>query len=378
MNRLLSLDGGGIRGVFTIEVLKRVEAMLRERYQNDTLVLADYFNFIGGTSTGAIIAALLAWGKSVSEVSQLYEEFGKLAFQPRRVWRAFRSKYHGLPVSRKLLELFQESDGTPSILGSERLRTFLLILLRNASTGSTWPVTNNPHAKFNRRADGSHSNLDLPLWQLVRASTAAPTFFPSEIVTLVASDGVEQKFEFVDGGVSPHLNPSVIMYLQATLPKYEMNLAVGRDNLYILSVGTGSSIPVYAPGEMTRINRVGGAIRVLRALMSAVNEQQDVMCRVLGHCVYGPPINRELGDLIPEVGVASADARFLYCRYNYSFTDEDRHRARAEFGSRDPLAIDDLRSIPLLRELGALYASDHVKAEHLPNAPLLQQRLMKF
>jgi hypothetical protein len=49
-----------------------------------------------------------------------------------------------------------------------------------------------------------------------------------------------------------------------------------------------------------------------------------------------------------------------------------------DFGSHSPLALDDLRSIPLLRELGAKYADDHVKPEHLPVKPLLDRRLMKF
>src|SRR5213078_4565722 len=156
----------------------------------ENLVLADYFNFIGGTSTGAIIAALLAWGRPVDEIEDLYDHLGTFAFQPERWWHSLRTKYLGNPIREKLQELFLEEDGTPARLGSERLRTFLLAVLRNASTGSTWPLTNNPAALYNRR-DRPHSNLDLPLWQLIRASTAAPTFFPSEIVTLVASDGRE-------------------------------------------------------------------------------------------------------------------------------------------------------------------------------------------
>src|SRR5207237_5453070 len=71
MNRLLSLDGGGMRGFFTLEILGRVETLLRERYRKPDLVLADYFNFIGGTSTGAIIAGLLSWGRSIQEIKDL-------------------------------------------------------------------------------------------------------------------------------------------------------------------------------------------------------------------------------------------------------------------------------------------------------------------
>jgi uncharacterized protein len=284
MNRLLSLDGGGIRGVLTLEVLRRVEALLRERYQDAGLVLADYFNFIGGTSVGAIIASLLALGKSVSEIQDLHGELGTHAFQQTRGWSALQAKYRAIAISDTLMRLFREADGGLATLGSNRLRTFLMIVLRNATTGSTWPVTNNPEAIYNKRDDGRLSNLDLDLWQLVRASAAAPTFFPSEKVTLCDRSGREKTFEFVDGGVSPHANPSVMMYLQATLPQYRMNMSAGIRNLYLLSVGTGSLTEVYAPGQMTQINRVSGAIRVLRSLLSATNEEQDLICRALGRC----------------------------------------------------------------------------------------------
>ena len=376
MNRLLSLDGGGMRGVLSLEILQQVESLLRQRYNKPELVLADYFNFIGGTSTGAIIAGLLSWGNSVGEIRQYYERFSTSAFQSAKWWTRYRTWYASDAIRENLRGLFLEDDGKPALLGTARLRTFFLVVLRNASTGSTWPLTNNPDAVYNRR-DRLHSNLNLPLWQLIRASTAAPTYFPCETVTLTASDGQERVFEFIDGGVSPHNNPSLLMYLYATLPQYRMNFSTGVDNLYMLSVGTGAQTIAAAPGEMTRIDQVRSALRVFQGLISAVNEQQDVMCRAIGRCVHGPPIDREVGDLVPDPNDPAAASRFLYCRYNYTFTDEDSRRARIDYGSRYPLALDDLRSIPLFRELGATYAKENVKSDHLPEAELFAQRLAK-
>ena len=66
--RMLSLDGGGMRGVLSLEVLAAIEARLRDRFRNPRLVLADYFDYIAGTSTGAIIATALALGNSVEQV----------------------------------------------------------------------------------------------------------------------------------------------------------------------------------------------------------------------------------------------------------------------------------------------------------------------
>jgi patatin-like phospholipase/acyl hydrolase len=65
--KLLAPDGGGIRGVITLEVLLRLESMLAEQHGSDKdFVLADYFDYIAGTSTGAVIAAGLAKGDQAS------------------------------------------------------------------------------------------------------------------------------------------------------------------------------------------------------------------------------------------------------------------------------------------------------------------------
>lgn len=69
--RLLSLDGGGIRGLISLGFLTKAERVLRCRYGKPDLVLSDYFDLIGGTSTGSIIAGLLALGFSVEDIRRL-------------------------------------------------------------------------------------------------------------------------------------------------------------------------------------------------------------------------------------------------------------------------------------------------------------------
>ena len=63
--KILALDGGGIRGNLTLEILQKIESILKDQTGgDDEFVLADYFDFISGTSTGAIIAAALALGQT--------------------------------------------------------------------------------------------------------------------------------------------------------------------------------------------------------------------------------------------------------------------------------------------------------------------------
>ena len=66
--RLLSFDGGGIRGLFALQYAKRIETLLREKPGNPNAVLADHFHYVAGTSTGAIIAAFVSWGLPVHPV----------------------------------------------------------------------------------------------------------------------------------------------------------------------------------------------------------------------------------------------------------------------------------------------------------------------
>ena len=177
--KLLALDGGGIRGIISVEILAKIEAELRAVTSNPDLVLSDYFDYVAGTSTGAIIATLVSLGFGVDEIRDFYVKSGAEMFQPARLWERLHTKFNDDNLTRMLKEV----TGAETTLGSDKLRTLLMIVLRNATTDSAWPVSNNPEAKYNDVAvRGAGSNLHLPLWQLVRASTAAPTYFPPEVV----------------------------------------------------------------------------------------------------------------------------------------------------------------------------------------------------
>lgn len=289
--RILALDGGGIRGVITLGVLSRVEALMRERSSNPDLVLADEYDLIAGTSTGAIIAACLAWGMDVASVLELYRAHGPMMFQPSRPWQRFRARYRSSAIADMFRKIFVEDDGSLPTLGSDKLKSLLLVVMRNATTGSAWPLTNNPNAMFNNR-DMEGCNLDIPIWQLLRASTAAPTFFPPERITLG-----NHSFTFMDGGITPYNNPSLIALLTATLPEYRIEWKTGVDKISLLSIGTGASRVKLATKPIDRLNLVDHLRYLPPALIGSIGEEQDRLCRVLGKCVYGKRLDLEIGDL---------------------------------------------------------------------------------
>ena len=148
------------------------------------------------------------------------------------------SKFNSSPLAKQLKGVF----GEDTTLGSARIKSLLLLVMRNATTDSPWPVSNNPFAKYNDKAHPAN-NLDFPLWQLVRASTAAPTYFSPEVITVGG-----KPFIFVDGGVTMYNNPAFQMFLMATVsqywPKAPADLPrwkTGPDDMLIMSVGTGTS-----------------------------------------------------------------------------------------------------------------------------------------
>lgn len=356
MKTIVSIDGGGIRGMFSLQILKQIESLFRERNGNDSLVLADVVDLFAGTSTGAIIATSLSWGMSVDEVESLYLEHGSTMFTKTSWYRRWFAKYRAEKLADMFKEILVDGDGNPALLGTDRLRTLLLVVMRNASSGSTWPMTNNPNAMFNDTSR-SECNLKIPLWQLVRGSTAAPTYFSPEKIQIG-----DEAFLFMDGGITPYNNPSLLAVLTATLPAYRIGWETGVDNLRVISVGTGGTRTRLAENRPERVSIFSQLGHVPPALLSSISAEQDTLCRILGRCLHGAELDQELGDLAGP-GLLGLDQRkFLYVRYDTRLDVPDSDGTRPLLSQAK---LDDLRLIPKLQEIGQYYASKHVRASHL-------------
>ena len=360
--RLLALDGGGIRGVLAIEVLAAIEDRLRTREKKPDLVLADFFDYIAGTSTGAILAAGLSAGMSVGDLRKFYHEEADRMFTRASLLDRLRYAYDAEPLAKRLQEVFHDMT-----LGSPKLRTYLMLVLRNATTDSAWPLSNNPFAKYNVRSPERESNLDLPLWQLVRASTAAPTYFPPEVIHV----GKAKPFAFVDGGVTTDNNPAFLLFLLATLAPYNLAWPTGEHDMLLVSVGTGRS-----PADRPDLSADGdyllrSAMTIPMALMSSSAAQQDLLCRAFGRCRAGLVLDRELGDLVDlaqydaaNVPGSSAPKLFTYVRYDADLTLEGMH----ELGlALDPSALRKLDAVAAVKDLadvGEAVGRKRVLGEH--------------
>jgi patatin-like phospholipase/acyl hydrolase len=352
--KILALDGGGIRGMLTLEILAQLEYLLRETLGRDeNFVLADYFDFISGTSTGAIIAAGLAMGRSVNTMRNFYIENGKEMFDKASVLQRLHNLYEDKKLKAKLKEVF----GEDTKLGSEKIKTLLMMVMRNASTDSPWPVSNNPYAKYNDRSLPD-CNLELPLWQLVRASTAAPVYFPPEEIMVGA-----QKFVFVDGGVTTYNNPAFQTFLMATVEPYHLNWPTGEDKMLVVSVGTGASPNEKIDLQISDLNILRQVAAIPSALMFAALNEQDTLCRVFGKCLAGHILDSEIGDLIGSKGPAQPKL-FTYMRYNAELTRKGLDKLGLhDVDPEDVQKLDSVEHIPDLQRVGRTVAEKYVRKE---------------
>jgi patatin-like phospholipase/acyl hydrolase len=356
--KLLACDGGGIRGIISIEILARIEADLRKSSGNPKLVLSDYFDYVAGTSTGAIIATLIALGYSVDEAREFYLKSGAEMFQKAKLWERFRTKFK----DDKLSEMLRNTVGKDTQFGSDKLQSLLMMVLRNATTDSPWPLSNNPAAKYNdpTRAD---DNLKLPLWQLVRASTAAPTYFPPEVIH------VGRDFIFVDGGVTMYNNPAFQLFLMATSEPYRLCWRTGEDDMLLISVGTGASANANSNLSPEEMNLLYNASTIPSALMAAALHQQDFLCRIFGKCLTGDPLDREIGTVLGQ-GIPDVRKLFTYCRYNAELSREGLDAlGLTQINPANVQQMDSVEHVGEMQKVGQAVAEQRVKNEHFVKFP---------
>jgi patatin-like phospholipase/acyl hydrolase len=119
--RLLALDGGGIRGIISLEILRKIENQLATATSaGGDFRLGNYFDYIGGTSTGAIIAAGLAAGKTVEDLIKFYVSAGSLMFEKAAMLTRLRYFYEADPLRQKLVEVLGDRK-----LGASDLKCLL-------------------------------------------------------------------------------------------------------------------------------------------------------------------------------------------------------------------------------------------------------------
>ena len=221
MQRILSLDGGGIRGLVTSLWLGGVEDTLAQA--GKTGGLQKHFDRLAGSSTGALVACGLGIGLSPAQLADLYRDERHTIFPglASRLWsRAGRlftqgpsaPRYDGAGLEKVLKKVFGKTT-----LGQLKVPT----LVTAYDTVTRTPVVFKSF-KAQHKA--------LPIWEVCRASAAAPTYFPAHPMTVEG-----YRCALIDGGVVAN-NPTACAIAEAMRKDARVD---NSHDLTVLSVGTG-------------------------------------------------------------------------------------------------------------------------------------------
>lgn len=263
---ILSIDGGGIRGVIPATILAYLESRLQTKLNNNSVRIADFFDLFAGTSAGAILTTLYLLPNEVTgrpcysaqEIQTLYKDLGPKIFKRTFVHKIksgfglFSSLYPHKELEKFASDIFAEN--TVNVL----LKDFLI---------SSYDIERRKALFFSKvsvRKYGSSATYKIK--DILRAATAAPTYFSPALIY----DAAKTHRHLIDGGVFAN-NPSMCAYVEAiklwpgVMPKDE----------FILSLGTGKVEIPYLYKKMVKLGVVGWLLPIIDILMSSVSEVVD-------------------------------------------------------------------------------------------------------
>jgi hypothetical protein len=362
--RILSIDGGGVRGILALAFLERLETILTKD-NGQAFRICDHFDLIGGTSTGAIIATGLALGFSAKDIRDFYVRMSPKVFRapwPRLL--GWQSKFDAEALRREIIEVVGART-----LGSPDLQTGLGLMLKRLDRGGPWILTNNPKGKYwENPPDGKYiGNRNYSLANIVRASTAAPHYFDPQEIEIAAG---ETPALFVDGGLTAHNDPALALFLCAVLPAFRFDWKLGVDNLTVVSLGTGTYRDSLDARDLRRASSVSIALTSLTQQIAEAQQLTLTMMSWLGRGGSPWPINAEIGDL--RNVEASFGALFRFLRYDVRLEDLWlRENLGLTIAPRDIAAarrLDNPEALDLLSEIGRRAAERQMTAGDFTSA----------
>ncbi len=368
--RVLALDGGGVRGAMSVAVLERIEALLRARHGGRSdFRLCDYFDLIGGTSTGAIIAGALAAKRlSAAEIKDFYFTMGPEVFKKSMLRQGLtRAVFDSNRLKSRLQEVFGELT-----LGDASVATGLAVVTKRVDTDSVWVLHNHPEGRYFDdpppgipKKDRYIGNRHYPIVNIVRASTAAPHFFKPERIEVVKG---EVEGLFMDGGVTPHNNPAFQLLMLAGLRNYSFNWTLNADNLLMISIGTGSMADKTSTENFARRLQIFKTLDALTSMISGAEDFIELLMQWVGDSPDPRTIDSEVGDLREEF--IANEPLLAYQRYQSILTAD---RLSRDFGVRVTdnelktiRTMTDPKALQLSYEVGQAMAERLIKDEHFP------------
>ncbi len=236
---ILSIDGGGIRGIIPAIVLSELEIELKKQEPNKALY--DHIDLICGTSTGAILGIAIALGISAERLVDFYKENATLIFPkwylkilPRKARAVITSIYSNKKLRKKLEEVYSEANGgTPPLLND--LKTKVCIPVFNGNDGQINVLKTKHHNEYYR-------DYKMPAHEAALSSASAPIYFPPHSFSFSNEYGSGKNVNMIDGGIFAN-NPALIGIFEAV-----EKLGLEFSQIRILSLGTGKGRHIVKTG----------------------------------------------------------------------------------------------------------------------------------
>jgi patatin-like phospholipase/acyl hydrolase len=293
---VLSIDGGGIRGIIPAVILNYIEEGLQRKAGDNKVFLSDYFDMIAGTSTGGILACfyLLPESLPAKDAIGFYAQYGKTIFKKRKFnpLGLLGEKYTNKGLDDVLLKTM--GDIKLSDVKKRCLITAYDMEQRKAVLFTSLSPGPSPKER------GETGNIrDYYLRDIARATSAAPTYFePAEVRSM--GDAVSH---LIDGGIYAN-NPTLCAWIEAYKSDFGFCKYPVADDLYIVSTGTGKVKKRYKYSKAKDWGLVGWARPILDVLLSASAEVVHYQMMQL-FSIKG--CTGKYNRLEPEVGNASSE-----------------------------------------------------------------------
>ena len=301
--RILSIDGGGIRGIIPGILINSLEQRLQTLTGNPAARIADYFDLVAGTSTGGILTCLYLCPDrqpnntrpmfSASDAVDLYLERGDDIFDVS-LWKRIRS-------ASGLRDEKYSADELEDVL-HDYMNDCRLSQLLKPCLITSYDIRKR-RAHFFRQHQTRAGKMDFLLKDVARATSAAPTYFE---VAKIKSLSRARVYPLIDGGVFAN-NPALCAYAEART----FSVTVGgqprvctANTMFMLSLGTGKVKKRYTYKEAKDWGPVGWAKPVLDIMMTGVAETVDYQLRKIFASVG---VSSQYVRIEPDLGRASAD-----------------------------------------------------------------------
>jgi patatin-like phospholipase/acyl hydrolase len=236
--RILSLDGGGIRGIIPAYVIKYAEEYLQKKAPGTTI--SDHFDLIAGTSTGGILSALYLTPEGENKKKAKYSAKDALDFYVKEGYNIFNASK--LSSWKRLGGLRNATEFSPRNLEhllEDKFGNLLLSELIKPCLVTTYDMNNNSPFFFTSIEDTSKREFFVR--DVLRSTSAAPTYFPpAKIKNIASNDSKSSDMINLDGGVFAN-NPTMCAYAEARNTNFNErnNNKPSASNMQILSIGTG-------------------------------------------------------------------------------------------------------------------------------------------